>query len=384
MRRLAVLAGLAALAIAAPAFAQPAVESGADPIDLLLAPPTANQPPAPQSAPTANVAPTAVAPATPPELVSTSTPPATGVTPAVASSLAAAAFAQPAAAPSPAPTPSPSGPPTQDLAAGQPPATAALAAPLPAPGPAVTLPAEASGAAGVALQGDNQTDGDEAPAPPPGPTYRPALAASAAASSGVASYAAPASSMVPGSFATAAAASSGSKGPGAPSYRTSANVAATSRPWSPSNPGLPLTRYQSVQRRTQLAETGVSADTPLNDRDLAYESRVRGAFSTAESNLGPLDGRWLLAGPGGGLFTLQLVDRGNLEGVWRDLHRPPGSVGALGLIDSLYRDGDTLTVRFTPHRGGAPVSVTLHRTPDGGWAGQATGAVNGEVSLRRN
>lgn len=150
------------------------------------------------------------------------------------------------------------------------------------------------------------------------------------------------------------------------------------------NPGLPYTRYTSVQRSTQINEIGVSADAPLSDRDLAYEARVRGAFATAANTSGPLDGRWTLIGPDGDTFTLQLVDRGGLEGVWRDMRRPPGSAGSSGILDQVERAAGQLTFSFIPHRRGGPVLVTLQQMPDGSWVGQLSGGAQGPASLRRN
>ena len=164
----------------------------------------------------------------------------------------------------------------------------------------------------------------------------------------------------------------------------SAALAAGPRSYQPGNPGLPYTRYQSVQRPTRIEETGISPDSPLSERDLAYEGRVRGAFAASERSLGPLDGRWQLSGPSGGLFAFQFADRANLEGVWRDLSRPPGAIGALGLIDQIDRNGDTLTLRFRPRPGAGPVTVTLQRQPEGDWRGEISGDQAAEVRLRRN
>ena len=84
------------------------------------------------------------------------------------------------------------------------------------------------------------------------------------------------------------------------------------------------------------------------------------------------------------MFAFQFADRANLEGVWRDLSRPPGAIGALGLIDQIDRNGDTLTLRFRPRPGAGPVTVTLQRQPEGDWRGEISGDQAAEVRLRRN
>ncbi|MCR5878239.1 hypothetical protein [Phenylobacterium sp. J367] len=68
--------------------------------------------------------------------------------------------------------------------------------------------------------------------------------------------------------------------------------------------------------RPQLAgpvfvdETGKNPDAPPTVRDLAYESRIRASFASAQSFQGPLDGRWTLAAADGtGLYEFELSDK---------------------------------------------------------------------------
>src|SRR5258707_4414841 len=87
-----------------------------------------------------------------------------------------------------------------------------------------------------------------------------------------------------------------------------------------------------------LDETGRTSDARPTARDLAYDSRIRSSFASAEGFQGPLDGRWTLSAAGSGdLYSLQLVDRRNrLEGAWLDLRRK-GSMGSSGLVDDIQR-----------------------------------------------
>jgi hypothetical protein len=139
---------------------------------------------------------------------------------------------------------------------------------------------------------------------------------------------------------------------------------------------------------SQLEQTGVSPDGPQSYSDLAWDSRIRASVAAAQSLQGPLDGRWTLYdAEGRGLFVFQFVDpaggRGPLEGVWRDLRRPPGSL-AYGMVVSLASDGTTLTAAFAPRPGGPLVTLNLQGLADGRWSGELTDTgAKLPVTLRR-
>lgn len=121
--------------------------------------------------------------------------------------------------------------------------------------------------------------------------------------------------------------------------------------------------------------------------DAAMDARIRASAEAAESLQGPLDGTWTLVAGGRAIFAFQLVDkpggRDPLEGVWRDLRRP-ASPGDIGVIDTLSRGRDTLTIGFVARAGQAPVTIELKSGADGGWAGELReGAAVTPVSLRR-
>jgi len=121
--------------------------------------------------------------------------------------------------------------------------------------------------------------------------------------------------------------------------------------------------------------------------DNVIDARVRASSEAAESYQGPLDGSWTLVDAAGRpIYALQLVDRVGgrepLEGVFRDLRRPPVP-GDIGMIDSADRAGASLdlTLRARP----ADPPVTIHLLNDGGgWAGEMRdGAAATAVKLRR-
>ena len=140
--------------------------------------------------------------------------------------------------------------------------------------------------------------------------------------------------------------------------------------WQPS-PVMTVPKPRAVISGTQVKidETGKTPDGPLSANDLGYEARLRSAFQSAQGSQGPLEGRWIIRAGDVALYMLQLVDRGALEGAWRDPRRPAAS-GATGFIDIITRGGEQLSLSFSPTRGGAPVSLSLQLRPDGQISGE--------------
>ena len=134
----------------------------------------------------------------------------------------------------------------------------------------------------------------------------------------------------------------------------------------------------------RIEETGKNPDAPPSVQDMAYDSRLKSSFASAQGFQGPLDGGWTLAAKGAeDLYALQLVDRPDrLEGVWRDLRRK-GALNASGLVDDIQRSGADVILRFAAGPG-APVTATLHGTY-GAWAGELTegGRTRAVILLRR-
>jgi hypothetical protein len=134
-----------------------------------------------------------------------------------------------------------------------------------------------------------------------------------------------------------------------------------------------------------IEEVGKSPDAPPTLRDMAYDSRIKSSFASAQGFQGPLDGGWSLMADGADLYSLQLVDRADrLEGAWGDMRRK-GALNASGLVDDVQRLGSELTLRFSPTPGGAPSIATLHSDAAGRWSGVLV--ENGQtraVTLRRS
>jgi len=124
-------------------------------------------------------------------------------------------------------------------------------------------------------------------------------------------------------------------------------------------------------------------DGPPSVDSLAYDSRVRSSFASAEAFQGPLDGGWTLAADGQDLYAFQLADKGHgVEGAWRDLHRK-GALDGSGLVDAIERDGGRLTLRFAPQPGQV-ATATLQAGAGGVWSGQLVQGGQGRaVTLRR-
>ena len=149
----------------------------------------------------------------------------------------------------------------------------------------------------------------------------------------------------------------------------------------------PASRPQLTEP-VHVEDTGRTPDSPPKPRDLAYDSRIRASFASAEGFQGPLEGGWTLTANGSGdgdLYSLQLVDRADrLEGVWRDLRRK-GSLNASGLVEDIQRQGQDLILRFTPAPGAARTVAMLHGGSDGRWTGElAEGDRKRPVVLRRS
>ena len=137
-----------------------------------------------------------------------------------------------------------------------------------------------------------------------------------------------------------------------------------------------------------LALTPAAAAAQNDASDAAIDARIRASAEAAESLQGPLDGPWtLVSAAGRAIFAFQIVDkpggRDPLEGVWRDLRRPPAP-GDVGIIDTLARGSDTLTIGFIAKPGQPAVDIELKSGPDGQWTGELREAgASTAVSLRR-
>lgn len=139
-----------------------------------------------------------------------------------------------------------------------------------------------------------------------------------------------------------------------------------------------------ITEPVDLMDVGRTPEGPPSVNALAYDSRLRSSFASAQSFQGPLDGSWTLSDGGQPIYVFQLVDRGKgvLEGVWRDL-RASGSSEGSGFVDEIGRSTGGLTMAFAAPRG--QVSLTLSGGYSGVWQGRMTeGGRSREVSLRKD
>ena len=122
--------------------------------------------------------------------------------------------------------------------------------------------------------------------------------------------------------------------------------------------------------------------------DNVVDERIRASAHAAESYQGPLDGSWVLvSGFGERLYAFELVDKPGgqspLEGVWRDL-RHPSMPGDIGMIDTLSRGPQSLTLVFTAKSGDLPVTIQLKSDDAGFWSGDLKeGGADTPVRMRR-
>jgi hypothetical protein len=138
----------------------------------------------------------------------------------------------------------------------------------------------------------------------------------------------------------------------------------------------------ATPRPARIEDTAVSPDGPLREPDRNYENRVLSNFQATQNRQGPFDGRWTVTGSAGDMFVLQLTDPGDggvIEGAWRDVRR--AGQGRAGLIDSITREGDLVTVRFVEAGSTSPVEVRLRSPQPGGWLGEASTPEGGRQSV---
>lgn len=142
-------------------------------------------------------------------------------------------------------------------------------------------------------------------------------------------------------------------------------------PYTPTPRGPAAYPRPRVTEPVDLMEVGKTPEAPPTVNALAYDSRLRSSFASAQSFQGPLDGTWTLSDGQRPIYTLQLVDRGKgvLEGVWRDL-RLSGTPDASGFVDEIGRGSGGLTMQFAGV--GGQVSLRLSGGHAGVWQGQLT------------
>ena len=151
------------------------------------------------------------------------------------------------------------------------------------------------------------------------------------------------------------------------------------RPYEPSwdtpraeGDGFMMTRRTLDTPAALDAYDGTYEVTPT-DAEVIYQQGVASAALRADSIMGPLDGRWAVAGSSDGRIVLELLlmDRGDgalVEGAWRQPSAPDAALAShrLGALSLVVRSGSTLTIDVDDPDGAARLILE----PDGArWRG---------------
>jgi hypothetical protein len=211
------------------------------------------------------------------------------------------------------------------------------------------------------------------------PEEQPVLAGVVAAQQGQAQAAAPG---VPPATAAAAAPAETAPPQAATAQPTQPPAAQQQPELQPAPAQAAQAQAPAVPRAPRLNDAAVAPDGPLREPDINYQNRVLSNFQATQSRQGPFDGRWTVSGSSGDMFVLQLTDPGDggqIEGAWRDVRR--AGQGRSGLIDSISREGEMVTVRFVEAGNSQPVEVRLRSPQPGGWLGEATTTEGGRQSV---
>ena len=124
----------------------------------------------------------------------------------------------------------------------------------------------------------------------------------------------------------------------------------------------------------------IAAMPPVTD----VGARLRESGAAAQTLQGPLDGTWTLSERRhGALLLFQITDPaggGPLEAAWRE----PGGAGAAGLVETIARRGDRLSISFARFNGAVLAGLGLRRLGRGVWSGHLVeGGHASPVTLRR-
>jgi hypothetical protein len=138
---------------------------------------------------------------------------------------------------------------------------------------------------------------------------------------------------------------------------------------------------------TYINDRNSRPDGPPSESDNLYETRILGAFKAAQIRQGPLDGRWLVAKPGGdAIYALQFADPGSgderIEGAWRNVKVQ--GLGGSGFIEAISRDASDVVVRFQDTSTNRNEEIRLRPTSDGAWKGELIGGGKTSVVMRRD
>jgi hypothetical protein len=128
---------------------------------------------------------------------------------------------------------------------------------------------------------------------------------------------------------------------------------------------------EGQERVYTVEDPQLRPDGPRTQEDIAYESRVLGAYRNQQGQ-GLLDGSWHVQGRDGKvIYTLQLHDPGageaRIEGAWSN----PNIEGADGFIDAIWREGAEVVFSFRDGPAADTlVQLRLIQGENGVWSGE--------------
>jgi len=130
--------------------------------------------------------------------------------------------------------------------------------------------------------------------------------------------------------------------------------------------------------QSQSGGVGVDAyrgnyEGPKSEQEARYDSSIWSAYANKESEMGALEGSWVVADTDGHrLVGLELRNdqklSGQLEGAWRSLQMGFG-LNRSGFISNVSLTGRDLEINYAPGRQRSPNILQLHRDASGAWRG---------------
>jgi hypothetical protein len=118
-----------------------------------------------------------------------------------------------------------------------------------------------------------------------------------------------------------------------------------------------------------------------SEQETRYEQGIREALTSRQTQMGALDGNWVVSAQGGGplmALALRVGEDRSLEGAWRSLLAGFG-LGRSGFISDVSLVDDELTIKYRASVSRGEYSLDLQKDIQGRWRGQMTNP-KGEVS----
>ncbi len=114
-------------------------------------------------------------------------------------------------------------------------------------------------------------------------------------------------------------------------------------------------------------------EAPKSGREMSYDSGIWSAYNAKESQVGNLEGSWVVATPDGRkLVGLELrstnLVSGRLDGAWRSMLAGFG-VNNSGFVSDMTLTGRDLEINYFAGKARSPTILQLHKDNDGQWRG---------------